>query len=137
MKRAKHRSDCPTNFTLEILGDSCSLLIIRDLAFKGKSYYGDFLDSDEKISTNILANRLNMLEAERIIKKTQDPNKKSKIIYRLTNKGLDLLPTLIEDTLWGAKYYPKHNAPKKFIIRARDNRVEFIKEIRTKLKGKI
>ena len=58
MVTPNYRSHCPINVAQEEFGDKWSLLIIRDLMLKGKKHYGEFLESDEKISTNILANRL-------------------------------------------------------------------------------
>ena len=80
MKRdeKKYRSHCPINFAQEIFGDKWSLLVIRDLMFKGKKYYGEFLASDEKISTNILADRLEKLEADGLITKSIDNANNSK-----------------------------------------------------------
>ena len=98
------RSDCPLNCWVELLGDKWSLLIIRDLIFFDKHYYNEFLSSAEGISTNILADRLTMLEKEGFIRKYQDQQHKQKIIYRLTEKGIDLLPVLIEIGLWSDKY---------------------------------
>lgn len=98
------RSDCPLNFALEMLGDKWSLLVIRDMVFFNKRYYNEFLASDECISTNVLATRLDMLEEEGLITKHNDPKHKQKIIYRLTQKSIDLLPVIVEIALWSDKY---------------------------------
>ena len=74
------RSNCPINFALETFGDKWTLLVIRDLMFKGKRHYGDFLASDEKISTNILADRLHKLEAKGVVSKLLAKEKASKYI---------------------------------------------------------
>jgi DNA-binding HxlR family transcriptional regulator len=97
------RSDCPVNFAVEILGDKWSLLIIRDIIFWGKKTYGDFLRSDEGIATNILASRLASLEKGGILSKATDAADKRKDVYRVTEKGLDLIPVLIEMVAWSAK----------------------------------
>lgn len=122
MKQVKRRSDCPISFGLDMFGDKWSLLIIRDLMFKGKAYYGDFLNSEEKIATNILANRLHTLETNGLISKKVDPILKNKILYSLTRKGKDLEPMLTELILWSAKYDPKSAASKDFVEQARKNR---------------
>ena len=106
MKSLTPRSDCPISFSLDVLGDKWTLLILRDMVFKDKSTYGEFLQSEEKIATNILASRLAMLESQGFVTKEVAADKKSKFTYRLTEKGLDLLPLLVEITLWGAKYSP-------------------------------
>jgi DNA-binding HxlR family transcriptional regulator len=85
-------------------GDKWSLLIIRDLMFYGKNTYGDFLKSDEKISTNILAARLLALEEAGIVEKLEHPDSKAKVWYQLTLKGIDLLPLIVEISVWAAKY---------------------------------
>ncbi len=128
MKKEK-RSHCPINFSLESFGDKWSLLIIRDIIFKNKSYYGEFLDSEEKISTNILANRLSLLERENIIRKRKDPANSSKYIYSLTEKGIALLPILLELIHWGAKYDPDTDAPDAFIEQLEADREGLIWEI--------
>jgi DNA-binding HxlR family transcriptional regulator len=137
MKKAKRRSDCPINFALEIFGDKWTLLIIRDLMFKGKAYYSDFLKSEEKIATNILANRLGALEANGLVSKITDPILKNKIIYSLTRKGSDLAPMLVEIILWSAKYDPKTAAPKKFVAQAGENKKELLSNIAKNIRHKI
>lgn len=136
MKQVKRRSDCPINFALEIFGDKWTLLVVRDLMFRGKVNYGDFLESEEKIATNILADRLETLECAGIVKKSQDLKNKTKYIYSLTSKGLDLAPVLIEIVLWSAKYDPKTAAPKEFVAEAHKDRDEMVKRIKSSLKNK-
>lgn len=101
--------------------------------FKGKKYYGDFLHSDEKISTNILANRLEKLEQQQFITKKQDKDNRSKYIYTLTQKGIDLMPMLLEMIAWSAKYDVKTEAPKKFINRLKNDRETLISELLSNL----
>ena len=79
--------------------------------FKGKKYYGEFLSSDEKISTNILADRLGKLEASGLITKIPDKSNYSKIIYTLTKKGVSLMPMLLEMIAWGAWVWPSTQKP--------------------------
>ncbi|MEP6675030.1 MAG: helix-turn-helix domain-containing protein [Ferruginibacter sp.] len=98
------RSTCPINQGLELFGDKWTLLIIRDILFNRKSTYRDFLQSEEKIASNILSDRLSMLEREGILIKKSDAAHKQKIIYTLTEKGIDLLPVLIEVGVWSAKH---------------------------------
>lgn len=97
------RSDCPINFAVETLGDKWSLVILRDMIFWGKKTYGEFLRSDEKIATNILAGRLEYLEKEGLITKTPDPNDKRKDIYSVTEKGIALVPMFLEMIAWSAQ----------------------------------
>ncbi|MEK7639515.1 MAG: helix-turn-helix domain-containing protein [Patescibacteria group bacterium] len=134
MKKMGKRSDCPVSFALETFGDTWSLLIIRDLLFFGKTYYGDFLKSDEKIATNILADRLFRLEQAGIIEKIPSAKDKRRDAYQLRDKGIDLLPVLIEMMVWSAKYDSKTAAQKSFVAEAKNHREQLIKQIRTALK---
>ena len=97
------RSDCPVNFAVETLGDKWSLVILRDIIFWGKHTYGEFLKSDEKIATNILANRLEYLEKEGLISKSPHPDDKRKDYYSVTEKGVALVPMFIEMIAWSAQ----------------------------------
>ena len=102
-KNSKLRSNCPVNFGLETFGDKWSLLIVRDIVFWGKKTYSDFLKSDEGIATNILASRLVQMEQEGILIKTPHPTDKRKDVYTLTEKGLELIPLLVEIVAWSGK----------------------------------
>lgn len=104
MRKSSQRSNCPISCSLEIWGDKWSLLIIRDLMFANKNTYSDFLQADEKISTNILAARLQTLEQEEIIQKCEHPKSRAKVWYQLTPKGIALMPILIEIHLWTAQF---------------------------------
>jgi DNA-binding HxlR family transcriptional regulator len=102
----EHRSGCPINLSLEIFGDTWSLLIVRDIMFGGKRHFRELLASQERISTNILADRLRRLVAEGILSRTDDPSHKQKAIYSLTEKGIALLPVLVQIGAWGRTYQP-------------------------------
>ena len=106
MKVLKQRSSCPVSTSLDVLGDKWTLLILRDLVFAGKSTYGQFLQSAEKMATNILADRLAALEAHGLLTKAVAADKKSKFTYRLTEKGVDTIPLIVELVLWGAAHCP-------------------------------
>jgi DNA-binding HxlR family transcriptional regulator len=106
MKELKQRSTCPVSTSLDVLGDKWTLLILRDIVFAGKSTYGQFLQSEEKIATNVLADRLAILESQGILTKAVATDKKSKFTYRLTEKGADTVPIIVELILWGAKHCP-------------------------------
>jgi DNA-binding HxlR family transcriptional regulator len=106
MKAPKQRSTCPVITSLDVLGDKWTLLILRDIVFAGKSTYGQFLQSEEKMATNILADRLAVLESQGLLTKAVAVDKKSKFTYRLTEKGVDTIPIIIELVLWGAKHCP-------------------------------
>jgi DNA-binding HxlR family transcriptional regulator len=110
------RSDCPLNFGLEMFGDKWTLLIIRDLMFFGKRYYGEFLESAEGISTNTLADRLSMLEKQQIITKKKSREHKQKLIYSLTQKGIDLVPVMMAIGMWSEQYADKLNPQRDIIL---------------------
>lgn len=133
MKKARRRSDCPISFALDIFGDRWSLLIVRDLMFKGKSSYKQFLESEEGVATNILADRLRILEGAGIIYRNPNTTDKRRDFYSLTKKGVDLLPLLVEIVLWSAKYDSKTAAPKKFVAQAKNDRGTIIKQIKMAL----
>lgn len=100
----KHRSACPINLSLEVIGDRWSLLIIRDMAFAGKRHFREFLRGNEGISSRTLAERLQSLQDEGIVTRHEDPEHKLKMVYRLTPAGIDLLPILVELGNWGSRY---------------------------------
>ncbi len=128
-KKPQRRSACPLNVSLELLGDRWSLLIIRDLMFQGYHTYKEFLGSEEGIATNILADRLRRLEACGIITTQREAKDRRKLIYRLTAKGIDLAPVLVELILWGARY-EETAAPRAVIRRMEKQREEFLSELR-------
>lgn len=133
MKQIIRKSDCPINFALEIFGDRWTFLIVRDLMFKGKHYYGEFLLSEEKIATNILADRLLLLESNGIISKSNDPSHKQKIIYRLTQKGIDLIPVLVEIIMWSAKYDKNSAVDMEFVKSVKLDKDRLISQIYSRL----
>ncbi len=128
MKKTKKRSDCPISCSLDVWGDKWSLLIIRDLMFAKQCTYGDFLKAEEGIATNILASRLQALEENKLIEKLDHPDSKAKVLYRLTRKGIDLLPIMIEINLWAEKYYsPLPEDRKAMLKEVKKDKVGFIK----------
>jgi DNA-binding HxlR family transcriptional regulator len=133
-KRIVFRSDCPISTALDIFGDKWSLLVIRDLMFKGKNTYGDFLLSEERIATNILSDRLSMLECAGIISKQKHPESKAKKLYTLTAKGIDLVPVLIEIVLWSEKHERVHPYATEFAQMVKKDKEGFIKQIKKGVK---
>lgn len=133
MAKTKRRSDCPINFALELFGDRWTFLIVRDLMFKGKHYYKEFLEAEEGIATNILADKLSALEEGGIISKTVDPTHRSKQIYKLTKKGIDLVPVLVEVIMWSAKYDGDSAVDMKFVKSVKRDRDGLISQISSRL----
>ena len=124
----KRRSGCPLNASVEILGDRWSLLIIRDMMLRGFRSYKEFLESYERIATNILADRLRKLVAHGIITTEQDPSDGRKLIYSLTTKGIDLAPVLTEMVLWAAGHEDTGNQALVRLIQK--DKEKFLAEVR-------
>jgi DNA-binding HxlR family transcriptional regulator len=136
-KKIIWRSACPISTALDIFGDKWSLLIIRDLMFNEKKTYGDFLKADEKIATNILADRLALLEAGGIISKHNHPESKAKVLYKLTPKGIDLIPLMVEIIAWSEKHHDVHPYAKQFAKQLKKDKEGVIREIKNGLKEKL
>ena len=132
--RKDHRSACVMNRTVEIFGDQWSLLVIRDIMFMNRRHFRELLtESLEGIASNILADRLQRLVKQGIIVKSHDASHKQKAIYSLTERGIELLPLLMEMTAWGHKYVPASKL--RGVARALDEggpkrRAEFMAELR-------
>ncbi len=120
-----HRSLCPINLVLEAVGDNWSLLILRDLMFRGHSSYQAFLRSEEGIATNILADRLQRLEQNGLISKAADPADARKFIYALTEKGADMAPLLVEMTLFANRHNTRIDMPKEVMADMLRNKSAF------------
>lgn len=127
--RGVPRSGCPISIALEMLGDAWSLLIVRDLMFKDKQTYNEFLQGGEGIASNILADRLRKLEAAGIVDKRADPSDARRFIYRLSAKGIDLAPVLVELILWSARHETT-DAPAPALRAMRGDREAFIAQVR-------
>lgn len=127
--KAKPRSGCPVSVALEILGDRWSLLIVRDLMVRGFRTFREFEHSGEGIATNILANRLRKLESAGIIITEGDEKDGRKTNYRLTKKGIDLAPLLLEVLIWGARH-EKSDAPCSLIEKMAEHREALVAEVR-------
>lgn len=115
---ASRRSDCPISFALDVFGDRWTLLVIRDLLFKHKHRYSEFLVSEERMATNILADRLRKLEDAGMITRTKAARNAGGVTYELTEKGLDLAPLLVEMILWSAKHDAATAAEPEFVATA-------------------
>ncbi len=127
--KSKRRSDCPVSISLEIFGDRWSLLIIRDLMVRGFRTFKEFQASGEGIATNILADRLQKLEASGLIEAEADEGDARRVNYRLTEKGIDLAPVLLEMLIWGARH-EQSGAPCAVIDDMEKNREKVLAEVR-------
>jgi len=104
--KKKHRSGCPVSMSLELLGDRWSLLIVRDLMVRGYRTFKEFQTAGEGIATNILSDRLRKLQADGVIVTEKEKTDGRRVNYRLTEKGIDLAPVLLELLIWGAQHQP-------------------------------
>lgn len=125
----KRRSGCPISLALEVLGDAWSLLIVRDLMLRGRRTFNEFLDGGEGIASNILANRLARLEQTGILTKRRDTSDARRFVYRLTAKGVDLAPMLVELVQWSARHHDS-DAPPHTLRAMRRDRDRFVAQIR-------
>jgi DNA-binding HxlR family transcriptional regulator len=99
------RSGCPINLTLEMLGDRWSLIVIRDLMFGNRRHFRELLtQSEEGISSNILADRLKRLTESGLLSRRDDPSHKQKGIYSLTEPSIQLVPLLAQMGAWGRRH---------------------------------
>jgi len=127
--KRRRRSGCPVSISLELLGDRWSLLIVRDLMVRGLRTFSEFQGAGEGIATNILADRLQKLEAAGIISAEPEPGDHRRVNYRLTEKGIDLAPVLLELLIWGARH--EHTgAPCDVILNLAKNREHVLAEVR-------
>lgn len=125
----KRRSGCPVSISLDVIGDRWSLLIVRDLMVRGYRTFKDFQGSGEGIATNILADRLQKLQASDIIAVEAEEADGRKLNYRLTEKGIGLAPVLLELLIWGARH-EETGAPRGVITRMAQNRAAVLAEVR-------
>jgi DNA-binding HxlR family transcriptional regulator len=123
------RSGCPISTCLDIFGDRWSLLVVRDLMFSGLRTFSEFSAAGEGIATNILADRLKRLEDEGIIARSRGDDDGRTVRYRLTEKGLDLAPVLVEMVLWAARH-ERTDAPPAVVRRMRHEKQKFIADAR-------
>ena len=127
--KSRRRSGCPVSISLEIFGDHWSLLIIRDLMVGGRRAFKEFQNSGEGIATNILADRLKNLEASGIITAEEEERDGRKVNYRLTEKGIDLAPVMLELLIWGSRH-EKTGAPCEVIENMAHRREQVLAETR-------
>jgi len=134
METSERRSTCPINYSVEIFGDKWMLLLLRDLMFNGKHSFLEFRASEEKISSAVLTEKLNMLLNEGIVSKVTSPKNASKFLYLLTDKGIELVPAMVEFLDWGSRYNPD-GGPKVLLDRIKQNRKKAVREIQDNLRS--
>jgi DNA-binding HxlR family transcriptional regulator len=125
--KANHRSGCPVSVALDLLGDRWSLLVVRDMMVRGCRTFREFQRSGEGIATNILADRLQKLEAGGVISREASREDGRSMHYRLTPKGIALAPVLLEMLIWGA-HHERTDAPCAAIEEMERNRAAVLAE---------
>jgi DNA-binding HxlR family transcriptional regulator len=130
----ERRSTCPINYSVEIFGDKWMLLLLRDIMFNGKNSFLEFRASDEKISSAVLTEKLNILLNEGIVSKVTSPKNASKFLYLLTDKGIELVPAMVEFLNWGSRYNPD-GGPKTWLDRIKKSKKEAITELQDELRS--
>jgi DNA-binding HxlR family transcriptional regulator len=131
----REKSNCPISYSLDLFGDRWTLLVLRDLILWGKTRFGEFQASDEKIASNILSDRLRRLEEQGIIGIAKDPSDARQKIYTVTDKGRSLTPVLLEIAAWGASHDPRTGAPDDFAEDFYANREAYYAEHRSRIAG--
>ncbi len=136
MKRYDRKSACPVNFCLEAIGDPWSLLILRDIGLFGKHTYKGFLASTERITTSVLADRLANLVRLGIITREPHPTDGRQGYYTMTEKGIDLIPILLDMMEWGTKYDPQSAGHRKkaLVTRIKDERSALVREMMARVR---
>jgi DNA-binding HxlR family transcriptional regulator len=112
----QHRSGCPIASTLDVVGDKWSMVILRDL-LTGKRKFGEFLRSPERITTNVLTDRLTRMEANGLIERRAYSERPPRFEYLLTDKGAGLLPALQEISRWANQHIPGTWQPPEMFMR--------------------
>ena len=105
---------------------------MRDMVFLQKRHFKEFLQSDEKIATNILTSRLARLESLGIISKQTDPDSKRQVIYSLTEKGIALIPLLVEFVCWGSLHLDALDADPDAVKKIQNNKPKFVRSLEKK-----
>ena len=127
-------NQCPIRYGVGVFGDRWSLLIIRDMMFRGSTRFQDFLDASEGISTNVLSDRLSRLEAQQIISRQKDPTNGRQVLCELTDKGKDLLPVMLAVIGWAEKYDPETHISSEMGERIRTDLFQVRDEILSAMK---
>lgn len=126
-----YRSLCPISCALDVLGNKWTLLVLRDIIFIRKRYFREFLISPEKTASNILSDRLRKLEAAGMVLRQPDPDNGCRIIYAVAEKGLDLIPAILELLHWGAKHEGENTGHDELVHQFDLNPHKFVAEVRS------
>jgi DNA-binding HxlR family transcriptional regulator len=128
----ERRSGCPIAFALDVLGDRWSLLVLRDVIFERKTRFREFAESAEGIASNVLAERLERLVQVGLLAKQPDGEDGRRFVYSPTEKGLDLVPTMLEIVRWSAAHDSQTAAPPEFLRELEQDREGLIRRVRAR-----
>jgi DNA-binding HxlR family transcriptional regulator len=117
LPRTYDDQNCSVARALEVLGDRWTLLVIRD-AFLGVRRFDDF-QRDLGVARNVLSDRLQRLVDEGLLERRRYQERPERFEYRLSEKGIDLWPTIITLMKWGDRYYAPPGGPPR-VVRHRD-----------------
>ncbi|MEM7037278.1 MAG: helix-turn-helix domain-containing protein [Bacteroidota bacterium] len=129
MRKLEKRSECPISYSLDLLGDKWTMLILRDIALNDKHFFKDFMEAGEGVATNVLSDRLKMLEAQGIVRSKKYAPKKTMKYYALDEKGIELIPILIELWTWGAKNDPQTVVKPETVTKRLGRKAEIIEAV--------
>ena len=133
MNLPARRSNCALNVALELFGDKWSLLLLRDMLVLGKFRYGEFLESPEGISTNILASRLKQMESCGLVEKLPDPRDRKTSAYLPTELGVSLMPVVLAVMRWGSENLPNTGVLDFVETALQDDPADLIAKCQTRL----
>jgi DNA-binding HxlR family transcriptional regulator len=128
MRQKSDWKGCPVRYAAGLLGDPWTLVLMRDLLFKGKRHFREFL-TEEGAATNVLADRLAGLEAAGIITRRRDPERRNQVICELTEKGIGLVPMFLAMIDWSARHDAETEAPDDFLAAYRADPQGFAAEL--------
>lgn len=134
-KRELPRSTCPINLALEVFGDPWTLLVMRDCLYLGKRRYGEFLAMGERIATNILSDRLDRLVRLGVLDRNAEGPTTEGPVYQPTEKGIGLIPVLMEILLWSETHHPNAEGPPGFADAIRADRESLARSIQDRIRS--
>ena len=132
MKEIGKRSNCAISYSLDLFGDKWTLLILRDIIFSGKNSWLEWKNASEGIAPSVLTDRVNLLMNEGLIKKKISDTNASKFLYYLTDKGLDLIPIMVDMMEFGSNYHPEGGS-KYWLKKIKSSRAKTVQELREKM----
>jgi len=100
---------CSIAGALEVVGERWSLLVVRNV-FLGLRRF-DQIQANLGIARNVLQARLTKLVEQGVLERRRYQEHPARHEYRLTEKGLDLWPTVVALMQWGDRYAAPQAGP--------------------------